>query len=102
MSQDKQEVIRKKSRIPDFKSYAEEAEFWDTHDITEFEDETHPVDVRFVKPCSESVQVLFDPDTNRKLEQFAMAVGIDKSVLIHNWIMERLKEQGNMPPRTAL
>ena len=40
MSQDKREVVTKKSRIPAFKSYAEEAEFWDTHDFTEFEDET--------------------------------------------------------------
>ncbi len=63
MSQDKQEAVTKKSRIPEFKSYAEEADFWDTHDFTEFEDETHPVDVHFVKPSSESVQVPFDPDT---------------------------------------
>ena len=102
MSQDKQEAVTKKSRIPEFKSYAEEAEFWDARDFTEFEDETHPVDVHFTKPHPESVQVIFDPDTNRKLEQFARAVGLNKSVLIHNWIMERLQEQGGLPPKTAL
>ncbi len=93
MSQDKQEAVPKKSRIPEFKSYEEEAAFWDTHDFTEFEDETHPVDVHFVKPYSESVQVLFDPDTNRKLEQFARGAGLAKSALIRNWVMERLQEQ---------
>jgi hypothetical protein len=41
----------------------EEAGFWDTHDFTEFEDETHPVDVHFAKTPSECVQVLLDPDT---------------------------------------
>ena len=102
MSQDKQEVVTKKSRIPEFKSYAEEAEFWDTHDFTEFEDETHPIDVHFAKTSSECVQVIFDPDTNRKLEQFARALGLNKSALIHNWIMERLRDQGNMPPKAAL
>lgn len=30
---------RPKSRIPHFKTIEEEAEFWDTHDLTEFEDE---------------------------------------------------------------
>jgi hypothetical protein len=55
MSQDKQKAAMKKSRIPEFKSYTEEAEFWNTHDITEFEDETHPVDVYFVKPYPENV-----------------------------------------------
>ena len=102
MSQDKQEAVTKKSRIPEFKSYAEEAEFWDTHDITEFEDETHPVDAHFIKPPTESVQVLFDPDINRKLEKFAKAAGLNKSVLIRNWIMERLQEQETRPPKTAL
>jgi len=101
MSQDQEKAVTKKSRIPVFKSYAEEAEFWDTHDITEFEDETHPVDVHFVKPYSESVQVLFDPDTNRKLEELAIERGLKKSTLIRNWIMERLQTQGSMPPRTA-
>ena len=102
MTQDKEKAVTKKSRIPEFKSYAEEAEFWDTHDITEFEDETHPVEVHFIKPSSESVQVLFDPDINRKLEMFAKAAGINKSVLIRNWVMERLQEQETTPPKTAL
>ena len=34
-----------RSRIPDFASLEEEAEFWDTHDSTEFEDEWEPVDL---------------------------------------------------------
>lgn len=33
---------RRVSRIPDFKSREEEAEFWDTHDVTEFWDELEP------------------------------------------------------------
>ncbi len=38
-----------KSRIPEFKTIEEEAEFWDTHDSTEFEDEfTEVEDVQFV------------------------------------------------------
>ena len=38
-----------KSRIPSFQGIEEEAEFWDTHDSTEFEDEFEQVtDVRFV------------------------------------------------------
>lgn len=35
------------SKIPDFKNYEEEANFWDTHDFTEFLDEMTPVKVRF-------------------------------------------------------
>jgi hypothetical protein len=36
---------KKKSKIPEFKSIAEEAAFWDTHDTTEFEDEFEDVEV---------------------------------------------------------
>jgi hypothetical protein len=35
------------NRMPDFKSVEEEAEFWDTHNITDFLDEMRPVRVRF-------------------------------------------------------
>ncbi len=37
---------RAASRIPDFSSIEEEAEFWDTHDCTDFLDESKPFDVR--------------------------------------------------------
>ena len=34
---------RKKSRIPEFKTIEEEAEFWDTHDLADYWDELKPV-----------------------------------------------------------
>ena len=34
-------------RIPDFATRAEEAAWWDTHDITDYLDELEPVTVRF-------------------------------------------------------
>ena len=37
-----------KSRIPHFNSIEEEAEFWDTHDSTEFEDEWEEVTEDFL------------------------------------------------------
>lgn len=43
-------MTKLKSSIPQFKSTQEEAEFWDTHDVTNYLDEMRPVKVRFVKP----------------------------------------------------
>jgi len=37
---------QKESRIPDFKSRQEMAEFWDTHDFTDYMDEFKPIKVR--------------------------------------------------------
>ena len=38
---------KRESRIPEFANYREEAEFWDTHDFMDFEDELRPVEVVF-------------------------------------------------------
>jgi hypothetical protein len=39
--------------IPAFNSYEEEAAFWDTHDFTEFADQTTPVRVRSTRGLTE-------------------------------------------------
>ncbi|HEY7348021.1 MAG TPA: CopG family antitoxin [Ktedonobacterales bacterium] len=54
--QEQQKSEQHPSRIPHFASREEEAAFWDTHDITEFEDELEPVKVRFGKHLSEEVK----------------------------------------------
>jgi hypothetical protein len=41
---------QKKSQIPEFKTIAEEAAFWDTHDTTDFEDEFEEIEVEFKGP----------------------------------------------------
>lgn len=43
--------------IPAFNTYEEEASFWDTHDITDFKQETRPVTVRSTRGLSANVQV---------------------------------------------
>jgi hypothetical protein len=45
------------SRIPDFQSREEEAAFWDTHDFTEFLDETRPVKLRVAKNLSQGSEL---------------------------------------------
>lgn len=79
-----------KSRIPAFSSYEEEAEFWDTHDTTDFEDEFKPVKVRFAKNLSEGITVRFDPDTLAELRDEAKRKGMGPTTLVRMWILERL------------
>jgi hypothetical protein len=40
------------SKVPEFTSREEEAEFWDTHDVTDYLDELRPVRVRFAPTLS--------------------------------------------------
>lgn len=81
----------KKSKIPKFTSYEEEANFWDTHDTTEFEDEFKPVKVEFAKPLGHILGVRLDAKTIDELDKKGREIGLGASTLARMWIMEKLK-----------
>jgi hypothetical protein len=79
--------------IPAFHSYEEEADFWDTHHISTFKDETFPVQVRSTRGLTENVQVRFDADSDRELDTLAQERGLKKATLIRSWVLERLRQE---------
>ena len=81
------------SKIPEFKSREEEAEFWDTHDTTDFEDEFKPVELRFADDFKHSIVVDLDPETFIELSQHAQQKGTDIITLAKMWILEQLKQE---------
>lgn len=97
------ETTPAKSRIPRFRTIEEEAEFWDTHDSTEFEDEFHDAeDVRFVKPRpTKAITVRVDPATFGTLAQQARQKGIGPSTLVRMWVLERLRATEGQEARQA-
>lgn len=80
-----------KSRIPAFANYAEEAEFWDTHDTADYEGEFRPARVRFAKNLSEGITIRFDQETLSKLRAEAREKGMGPTTLARMWILERLQ-----------
>ena len=82
------------SKIPEFKSKEEEAAFWDTHDFTEFLDETRPVKLRVSPQFSESLTVRLDRRDRAELERRASELGIGPSTLVRMWIKDRLRQTG--------
>jgi len=88
------------SRIPEFASRKEEAEFWDTHSTADFEEEFRPVKVRFAKHLSEGITIRLDPETMTTLRAQAQGKGIGPTTLIRMWVLERLREEvdHNPPP----
>jgi hypothetical protein len=83
-----------KSRIPHFNSVEEAAEFWDTHDSSDFADEFEDVsNVKFVvrrSPVTKALSVRVDEVTFAELVERARQQGIGPSTLIRMWILERL------------
>ncbi len=88
-------MIKKKSRIPKFKTYEEEATFWDTHEFTEFEDELEEVEMIFdlAKPKEETLILRLQKETKEKLEKEAKKKGLSTSSLARLWLTQRLHSQ---------
>lgn len=84
----------RKSHIPEFQSYEEEAEWWDATDTgsPEYEEEFRPVEARFAKNLSQGIKVRFDPETITRLREYAKEKGVGPSTLVRMWVMERLRQ----------
>ncbi len=79
--------------IPSFRNYEEEVAFWDSHDITEFTEETVPVNVRSTPGLTKQLMIRLDEETDRTLEAMAAAEDIKKSTLIRKIIKTWLRQQ---------
>ena len=81
-------------RVPEFATREEEAEFWDTHDITDYLDELKPVQVRFSKRLTTGITVRLTPEALVKMKLLARQKGVGPSTLARMWILERLEQSG--------
>lgn len=85
---------KQKTIIPEkFNTYEEEANWFDTHDVSEFWDELEPVDIHFQleKPKEENIVVRVQKPIKKRLEQIARRKGLNISSLTRMWIMEKLQ-----------
>jgi uncharacterized DUF497 family protein len=82
-----------KRGIPEFSSREEEAEFWDTHDTTDFEGEFKPVDVRFAKKLTHVMKVPLDAKAINDLRLLADERGLGLADMLQMWIMQRLNQE---------
>ncbi len=87
----------KKAKLPQSDSIQELAEFWDTHDLTDFEDEleevAEPVFVRgtAIKVPLESAEV-------EAVEQMAQVKGVSREELIRAWVLQKLTRRNKSRP----
>lgn len=82
------------SRIPEFQSREEEAEFWDAHDVTDYLDELRPVEAPFAPSLPSGLLNRFDRADWEVLGRIAAESGTDPASLARMWIQERLREAG--------
>jgi hypothetical protein len=81
----------KKSKLPKTDSIKKLAEFWDNHDLTDFEGEleelSEPVFVR-----KTAINVPLDVNEAEALEQIARAKGVSREELIREWVMQKVTQ----------
>jgi hypothetical protein len=65
------------------------AEFWDTYDATDFEDQTYEVAMEF-DIHTRHHYIAIDPDLLTHLRQLAQARGISLESLANLWLQERV------------
>jgi hypothetical protein len=96
-----------KSRIPEFRSYEEEANWWDTHDPLDYRDEFE--EPRLVIPdkskkvksifigesarLKEILNVRFDEQALADIRDIAQEKGIGPTTLVRMWALEKLREE---------
>jgi len=66
------------------------AEFWDTHSLDDYWDQTH--EVEFEVRALRRRRVTLDPDIYARLEAQAQARGLSPETLVNLWLAERLQE----------
>jgi len=80
----------KNQQIPQTDSIQELAQFWDTHDLTDFEDELAEV----VEPVFERGMVIslnLESTEAEAVKQIADAKGIAYAELIRGWVREKIR-----------
>jgi hypothetical protein len=78
-------------KLPETDSIRELAEFWDTHDVTEFADELVEVNERvFARRPASGVTVPLTVRELQALRELAASRGVDETALIRSWIQEKL------------
>lgn len=80
-------------RIPAFNNIEEEAAFWDTHDFTDFVEESTPVQITVGQELAARLTLRLDQADRQLLARRARAKGVGPSTLARMWLKERLRQE---------
>jgi len=77
-------------KIPDTDSIRELAEFWDTFDVTAFDDQLEEVAEPVFARVKGGVTVPLSGDERDAIRKIAASRGVDEAALIREWVQEKL------------
>ncbi len=95
----------RRQKLPKTDSVEELARFWDTHDLTDFEEDLEEVaEPVFVRAQGASLSIALQPTEAQHLKRIARTKGVKETTVLRQWISERLHESSRTgrPPNQAL
>lgn len=79
----------KTSKLPQTDSIQELAKFWETHDLTDFEDELEEV-TEPVFSSNDSIQLRLPLRDAKEVRLLAESKGLSQAELIQQWVLQKL------------
>jgi len=81
-----------RTSVSNARSYKEIGEFWDSHEIADYWDQTYAVDAEFdIRP--EVMYYSLDADLSTRLHSIAQRRGVSAETLLNLWVQEKLQSE---------
>jgi len=79
-------------KIPEFESYEEMAEFWDTHDLTDYWEQTEPAEFEISPRARRRYLVSLDRNLLLRIQKIARIRGLTTESLVNLFLEQHLNE----------
>ena len=79
-------------KIPGFESYEEMAEFWDTHDLADYWEQTEPAEFEISPQARRRYLVSLDRNLLLRIQKIARIRGLTTESLINLFLEQHLNE----------
>ena len=84
---------RRPDELPEtFATFEEMAEFWDTHDIADYEQYLAPMDVTIAEQPKHEYVITLSDSLNTMLRKALQAEGVSLNTLMNLWVQEKLQQ----------
>lgn len=82
-------------KIPEFKNYKEEAEFWDTHSFSDYWDDLPDTSLTYTPSAinKEVMTVRVDPSLKKAIKTIADKKELTYSSLVRSWLVLCVREE---------
>jgi predicted DNA binding CopG/RHH family protein len=85
--------------IPDeFTSFDELANFWETHDLTDYEDQLQKVKYKVARKPTRKFVVTLSDELTKALRKATHREGVSMQTLVNLWVQERLQQYPTVSP----